>query len=184
MKSGLLLPSSSHRRKLVSMAGIDPSPRGCNPITKSGALILISVVSAKAGTQGFESLVPGSPLSRRAVRGKSCGDHRSEIAFPISSWPGSTRPSTPWGRNKDVDTRIKSSQDKLKLLLAHPPQVILARKFSPDSPALSRGQRIGRSTAFPDSLLRRDDDRRGPILFMAIFPMAPSYFVMNCVFGD
>ena len=166
MEIGLLLPSSSHRRKLVSMAGIDPSPRGCNPITKSGALILISVVPAKAGTQGFESVVPGSPLSRRAVRGKSCGDHRSEIAFPISSWPVSTRPSTPWaGRNKDVDTRIKSAQAELKLLLAHPPQVILARKFSPDSPALSRGQRIGRSTAFPDSLLRRDDDRRQPILF-------------------
>src|ERR1700730_7931160 len=37
---------------------------GCNPITKSGSLILISVVPAKAGTQGFRSPAPGSPLSR------------------------------------------------------------------------------------------------------------------------
>src|SRR6266478_1320754 len=37
---------------------------GCNPIPKSGALTLMPVIPAKAGTQGFQSLAPGSPLSR------------------------------------------------------------------------------------------------------------------------
>src|SRR6266436_494121 len=37
---------------------------GCNPIPKSGAFTLMPVIPAKAGTQGFQSLAPGSPLSR------------------------------------------------------------------------------------------------------------------------
>jgi hypothetical protein len=37
---------------------------GCNPIAESDALLLIPVVPAKAGTQGFQSLASGSPLSR------------------------------------------------------------------------------------------------------------------------
>jgi ATP-dependent Lhr-like helicase len=46
---------------------------------------------------------------------ESCGDEGREIASPISSWPGLARPSTPWsGRDKDVDTRIKSAQDDFK----------------------------------------------------------------------
>ena len=37
---------------------------GCNPITNLASSFSISVIPAKAGTQGFQSLAPGSPLSR------------------------------------------------------------------------------------------------------------------------
>src|SRR6266851_505480 len=67
---------------------------------------------------------------------KSWGGEGKEIASPISSWPGSARPSTPWGgRDKDVDGRIKSAQGDLKSFPAGLAQVPLSRKFSPDSPA-------------------------------------------------
>ena len=165
------------------MARIDPSPRGCNPITKSGALILISVVPAKAGTQGFESLVPGSPLSRRAVRGKSCGDHRSEIAFPISSWPGSTRPSTPWaGRNKDVDTRIKSAQDELKCFLRIRHRSSLQENF----PRIALHFREDSELADPQhsltaSEMTTDDSR---YYSMEVFPLSAKLLCREPFFGD
>jgi hypothetical protein len=60
---------------------------------------------------------------------------REKIATPISSWPGSTRPSTPWVvRNKDVDTRVKPAQDDLRWFPERLTQVRLVRKLSPDSP--------------------------------------------------
>src|SRR5712691_7566662 len=55
------------------------------------------------------------PPKRRASPGKSWGDEVREIAARFSSWPGLARLSTPWsGRNKHVDTRIRSAQDGLK----------------------------------------------------------------------
>jgi hypothetical protein len=72
---------------------------------------------------------------RRTVRGKFCGGIREEIGPLISSWPGLARPSTPSrARNKDVDTRIKSAQDDLRLTDASPRPVIRARKISPENP--------------------------------------------------
>src|SRR6266446_9016852 len=41
-----------------------PGEGGCNPITNLAPSFSISVIPAKAGTQGFQSLPPGSPLSR------------------------------------------------------------------------------------------------------------------------
>ena len=46
------------------MAEMGPGLRGCIPIPKFSALTLMAVIPAKAGTQGFQSLAPGSPLSR------------------------------------------------------------------------------------------------------------------------
>src|SRR5713101_3561278 len=64
-----------------------PGEGGCNPITKSGALILISVVPAKAGTQGFQLLAPGSPLSRGRRVGLSAGFPDSlEGRDPCRKW--------------------------------------------------------------------------------------------------
>src|SRR6266404_5017909 len=78
--------------------------------------------------------------------GKNLARPREGNRPPISSWPGSTRPSTPWdSREKDVDARIKSAQDDFNSLPGGPTQVILARKFFPDSPA-ARGDGIGGSS--------------------------------------
>src|SRR5882762_7550584 len=43
---------------------------GCNPIPKLGAVIIKPVVPAKAGTQGFQSLAPGSCF-RAGLSGES-----------------------------------------------------------------------------------------------------------------
>src|SRR5260370_20062042 len=95
---------------------------------------------------GVESNRPSLPLSgrdrsslvgldsrcRAGLSGeKSSGGQGKELASPISSWPGLSRgPSAhrldPWastpldGRGKDVDTRIKSAQDELKLFPPRP----------------------------------------------------------------
>src|SRR6266851_2012662 len=43
----------------------------------------------------FQLTSAPSPRVRRAVLKKSCGDQGSEVASPISSCPGLSRPSTP-----------------------------------------------------------------------------------------
>src|SRR5271166_6535318 len=69
MLDPIALPVSSPREKRRSMAdsavlALDARFQGCNPIPKSNAHMLIPVVPAKAGTQGFQSLAPGSPCAR------------------------------------------------------------------------------------------------------------------------
>src|SRR5260370_38275773 len=82
-----------------------PGEGGCNPITKSGALILISVVPAKAGTQGFQSLGPGSPLSRGRRVGLSAGFPDSlEGRCPWQNWvPAFPTELVPWAEGPRAD---------------------------------------------------------------------------------
>jgi hypothetical protein len=85
---------------------------------------------------------PSFPRKHRAVRGKSCGRIAEQIDPRISSWPGLSRPSTPSSaRNKDVDARIKSAQDELRLISVRQKPVIVADIISLDSPARQRESR-------------------------------------------
>jgi putative ABC transport system substrate-binding protein len=100
------------------------------------------------------------PVLGRAFQGKSCGRIAEQVDPRISSWPGlSCGPSAdgpvPWSstsssvRNKDVDARIKSAQDELRLISVSQRRVIVADVISPDSPAVrgglrQRGHRITR----------------------------------------
>jgi hypothetical protein len=102
---------------------------------------------------GMSVVYPSCPRKRRAVRGKSCGRIAEQIDPRISSWPGLSRPSRPSsGRNKDVDARIKSAQDELRLISVSQKPVILADIISPDSPARKRESRApGTQAAAPCS---------------------------------
>ena len=106
-------------------------PSITEPTTRSGA-DLHHAAKASSRTHSF-------PRTRRAVRGKSCGRITQQIDPRISSWPGLSRLSTPSGaRNKDVDARIKSAHDDLRLISVSLKSVIVADIISPDSPALAR----------------------------------------------
>ena len=48
----------------VGVPALDPRFRGCNPIPHIAPSRPFLVVPAKAGTQEFQSLAPGSPLAR------------------------------------------------------------------------------------------------------------------------
>jgi hypothetical protein len=75
---------------------------------------------------------------RSARLGRISRAQMAEIASPISSWPGLTRPSTALrGLDKDVDARIKSAQDEVKLFSISTTQVRHAGKFLSDSPAVA-----------------------------------------------
>jgi hypothetical protein len=90
------------------------------------------------GNRLFGLAEGASPVHQpcRGCPGKLLRRQARKIASPISSWPGSTRPSTPWGvRNKDVDPRVKPAQDDLRSFPARLTQVKLARELSPDNPA-------------------------------------------------
>jgi hypothetical protein len=66
--------------------------RGCNPIAKSGGLLLISVIPAKAGTQAVQSLAPCS-CQGQALGPRFRGDDELSPAYRDSSKAGS------YGRN-------------------------------------------------------------------------------------
>jgi hypothetical protein len=56
----------------------------------------------------------------------------------LSSWPGSSQPSTPSGaRNKDVDTRDKPAQDDLNAILPDYKQALIVVIIFLDNPALA-----------------------------------------------
>ena len=92
--------------------------------------------------QPFKPCGPWVPAFAQDCPGKVLRRRREGNRPPISSWPGLTRPSTALsGLDKDVDARIKSAQDEVKLFWIGTTQVGHAGKFLSDSPARKREPR-------------------------------------------
>src|SRR5437870_3677913 len=105
LRSGEKVPASISWRRKARTSWRNSLASGGSSIGSKRKLKLINV-----------SVAHRHPHATSGLSGANLvGDHGTGIASPISSWPGLTRPPTPWeGKDKDVDARIKSVQDDLQ----------------------------------------------------------------------